>query len=1175
MNSAAIDHVANRAKIVASLKEELVGPSPHGNEIDCTGEIKFDDVKAGYQPWRQQGSGEEILTRDAPTIRYGLGILFPAGTQLESEATDPTFPTLSTTENSPEKTLSESDVIAGSDTQTKDTLANSGEDLEEAAGLEQEFDNLDLSAANIYKPSTMAVSFLAEFPQDSFLRIEVTGGRYSRKLVNIAGHERVWWLRSPVQITGEFNAEELCSKGDRKIRPNRFVTNNIEGLDINIEVFPRPNQDRSSLITVCLINRSSDDTLGSDERCLFQAYFKLTIQTPDGQPHILPYPRPDFSDIDPEEQSLSLLFRHSRTFAVGHGCAADWIVDHEVWKASQVSGECLPTYETPSITADIKRKDGSPIEVSMAQLAGLVAGNDGFDALSELVDRYEEWIAEKGDELNRLPHEYKEIAEIHLTRCAECAQRMREGLSYLVKNSNARRAFELANHAILLQQICGQQELREIKYNAESLLFEFSRDYEKPQPGMPPEGKGQWRAFQIAFILMAIESAAESKSAQHETVDLIWFPTGGGKTEAYLGLAAFTMFLRRLRNPSDDGTDILMRYTLRLLTSQQFQRTSGLICAMEFLRRQMPELLGQTEFSIGIWLGSEVTPNTRERAVQILKELYKGTKQSENSFVLTRCPWCGAQLGPIKQKGKVSKNMPLVVGYEQIRKTVGFKCSDHRLCPFGDHLPIYVIDEDIYERRPTLIIGTVDKFAVLAWQPDARAIFGISPSGKRTHSPPSLIIQDELHLISGPLGSMVGLYEAVIEELCTDRRNTGTVKPKIISSTATIRRYAEQIRALYARQKVVLFPPPGIEAEDSFFATYARSDNGTLLPGKLYVGVHAPSLGSVQTSQVRVFTSLLQSPTPFSNEQRDPWWTLVTFFNSLRELGNTLSLFQSDIPTRLRILQSRMGAQFSDMRQIRNWRILELTGRMRNEEVHQAIPTLQISCTDKGQPIDVCLSSSIIEVGIDIDRLSLMVIVGQPKTTSQYIQVTGRIGRLWKERPGLIVTIYSPSKPRDRSHFEKFRSYHEKLYAQVEPSSVTPFSSPALERALHAVMTVYVRQYGDEKVADSPYPYPDQMLTHFHDVLITRLLQIENDALENFKRLFNKRATEWRQWQRTRWVARWNDTDAPLLTRAGAYVNPEWVGITWPTPTSMRNVDAVCEMQITTLYLREMENNHD
>lgn len=495
-----------------------------------------------------------------------------------------------------------------------------------------------------------------------------------------------------------------------------------------------------------------------------------------------------------------------------------------------------------------------------------------------------------------------------------------------------------------------------------------------------------------------------------------------------------------------------------------------------------------------------------------------------------------------------------IAGYREAGNTVQLYCPD-RTCDFRRGLPIHVIDDDIYEEKPDVVIGTVDKFAMLAWRPRARALFGLNENGDRIASPPGLIIQDELHLISGPLGSMVGLYESLIEELCTDRRHDPAVPPKIVSSTATIRRYEEQIEGLYARDDVTLFPPPSLEEGDSFFSSYARNEDGELRPGKKYVGVHAPGLPSLQTTQVRTFSSLLMAPVPFNEEERDPWWTLLTFYNSLRELGGARSLFQSDIPEHIRGMKKRTGADRKrPLKQVQ-----ELTGRISGEKVTEAIAELETPTNGEGNPIDACLASNIVEVGVDIDRLSLMAVVGQPKTTSQYIQVTGRIGRRWRERPGLVVTLYSTSKPRDRSHFEKFRSYHERLYAQVEPSSVTPFSPPALDRALHAIMVAYIRQFTADTA--TPHPVPVERLEQLHDLLRPRVEEVDPQELDTFDRIFEKRIEEWENWSPVNWTQ--EEDDPGLMHRSGKHVPSRFRESTWAVPMNMRNVDAECVLEIS------------
>jgi hypothetical protein len=522
----------------------------------------------------------------------------------------------------------------------------------------------------------------------------------------------------------------------------------------------------------------------------------------------------------------------------------------------------------------------------------------------------------------------------------------------------------------------------------------------------------------------------------------------------------------------------------------------------------------------------------------------------------------------VKAEKGVRREASRIAGYRETNGTVGYRCPD-RECRFGggdSSLPVWVIDEDVYQERPSIVIGTIDKFAMLAWKPEARQLFGLMPDGSRGSRPPNLIIQDELHLISGPLGSMAGLYETLIEDLCTDERVEPARKPKIVCSTATIRRYRAQIKALYNRQDATLFPPFGLDASDSFFARYARDPGtGDLVPGRRYVGVYAPGLGSTQTAQVRTMSSLLQAAKDMDPAQADPWWTLMVFFNSLRELGTSVSLLQSDIPDYLVALHNRRGAAAASTRRLHVVR--ELTSRLRDDEIPQAIEDLART-TAGSWPVDICLASSIIEVGIDILRLSLMCVVGQPKSTSQYIQVTGRIGRRW---PGLVATIYGASKPRDRSHYEQFRAYHSRLYAQVEPVSVTPFAPPVLRRAVHAVLCAFVRQRGFENLA--PWPLPEELAEQARVLLEERAASVDPEEYGQLKAVMEQRLQEWRSWERLDWEAKASSTTtpAPLLRFPGRWYPPEVARVSWATPTSLRDVDAECRASITTLYAQPPE----
>lgn len=1161
-------HIANRDAVLRALREELVGPCPLGQEIDCAQAIHLEDAEAAYRPYRQLGSGEEILQRDSPTKRYGVGVLYPMEALVPPDELDAQLPP------------PDDEAAPQAPENARETLAPSAVDnCEEIAARaeyrlpEADSDDFDLSSANTYKPSSMAVSLLVHLPQGTALHVLATGGRYALLPVTLLGREREWWLRSPVRLESHFHREDFpASNGYVNARDP--LRENVENLDVRIEVFARPYQSRPDeyLITVCLVNRQPADGR-MDSQSLFQSRIEVRLK-PGSPGAILPYPTAE--PLDSEERSQELLYRDKLTFAVGHGCAADW-TRTAATSAESVSAECLPVFETPSTTPDIRSSNGQPLVASMRLLSGIDPSSDGTGQLETIVSEYEAWIALQRGRIPGLDARLRPTAEAHMEQCAEAARRMRDGLSLLASDPQVRRAFCLANLAMVTQQVRSRREARTASFDSDTSTLLFAEPYEPLDLNSERARASQWRAFQIVFILASLRSTADAGDADRERVELIWFPTGGGKTEAYLGLAAFSIFLRRLRNPADTGIQTLMRYTLRLLTAQQFQRASRLICAMEYVRRQHArEELGEAEISTGIWLGGTTTPNTRDEACSVLRSLQNVDGREQNKFVLDRCPWCGAEMGPNRAAGRGRGRRggaPRVIGYERRDNTVAYACPDRR-CEFHGLLPLYVIDEDIYEKRPALVIGTVDKFAMLAWKPQARSLFGIAEDGTRAYSPPGLIIQDELHLISGPLGSMVGLYEPIIEELCTDRRGQQAAKPKIVSSTATIRSYAEQVQGLYARDRTSLFPPPGLDADDSFFARVARRPDGTLERGRIYAGVHAPGLGSLQTVQVRTFSALLQAPQPMSAADRDPWWTLLLFFNSLRELGTTLTLFQSDIPDLLRgALRQRLGAGFQDVRQLR--KILELTGRLPGDEVPKAISALEVpTVSQQGQPVDVCLASNIIEVGVDIDRLSLMAVVGQPKTTSQYIQVTGRVGRK-SDRPGLVVTIYTASKPRDRSHFEKFRSYHERLYAQVEPTSVTPFSRPALDRAAHAVIASYVRQLGDSDQAESPYPYPADLVAAVSHILDQRASTVDPDELAALRRIIQRRGDEWQRWQRLRWDGAIHAEDMPLMRPAGAYVTPDNARVSWATPQSLRNVDAECQAEITRLYMLEEEEAGD
>ena len=446
-----------------------------------------------------------------------------------------------------------------------------------------------------------------------------------------------------------------------------------------------------------------------------------------------------------------------------------------------------------------------------------------WQALLNVASEYKKWIGRNRDEASSLPEHLKAVGGRHLDAAESCAKRIDRGIELLRDDEDVRKAFKLANLAMLLQQIATKQlKKRRLRLDSAAGLIAPEGSYDSPWDILSRSGErtdlGYWRAFQIAFLLMSIEGTSRDGSADREIVDLIWFPTGGGKTEAYLAVMAFYMFHQRLLGtPGNnaqrrDGTNALMRYTLRMLTTQQFQRAASLICAMDFLRRN-PEKHGianisGSRFSLGLWIGSDASPNKIAQAKTELNA-FRLDRAQGNPLVVTECPWCRAEIG--RYEGPRPRTIPqnrwrtLCIRGINDHPTEGplLLCPDG-LCEFGSEqwqnwLPIEVIDERIYRNPPSLVIATADKFAMIAYRPDAGALFGreiINGAVQQAHFPPGIIVQDELHLISGPLGTIYALYEAIFERLCSRRVNDKWIKPKLIASTATIRGSAGQVKAL-------------------------------------------------------------------------------------------------------------------------------------------------------------------------------------------------------------------------------------------------------------------------------------------------------------------------------------------------------------------------------------------
>jgi hypothetical protein len=717
----------------------------------------------------------------------------------------------------------------------------------------------------------------------------------------------------------------------------------------------------------------------------------------------------------------------------------------------------LPTAEVEKVAASRIPN----VTLGMEALAVLRDGAAAHQQLGGLVDAYNEWIGRQGGSLAGLSAHRRETAEELLHRANLAADRIQAGIE-LLADPVCLDAFRLANKAMAAQ---GRRRL--------------AQQLKKPPEEIVPE----WRPFQLAFLLMNLRGIAVPESDDRETVDLLFFPTGGGKTEAYLGLAAFTLVLRRLRHPglASAGLSVLMRYTLRLLTLDQLGRAAALICALELERQQDVSKLGEWPFEIGLWVGLAATPNrmgrkgdTDAHSARRKTIAFKNDDRKPSPIPLEECPWCGE-----KFKATSFQLVPNVDAPTDLRVS----CANRR-CEFsrGNPLPILSVDEPIYRRLPCFLIATVDKFAAMPWTGEVGGFFGrvdradaegfygpCQPTAGRPLPvdrlpPPDLIVQDELHLISGPLGTMVGLYESALDALATSEVAGRRVRPKIIASTATVRRAESQIRALFDRRTVDVFPPPGPDVRDSFFA---RTESTQTSAARQYVGIAAQGV-SPKKIMLRLYLALLGAAQKAYHEAggakvetnpADPYMTLLGYFNSLRELGGARRLIEDEVRTQLtgRGGRRRVGEATGLFRdRTIAYEPVELTSRVTTDKVSEAKRRLERPFKEKDH-VDVAIATNMISVGLDITRLGLMVCFGQPKTSSEYIQATSRVGRD-DRRPGLVVTIFNIHRPRDRSHYERFAAFHESFYRSVEATSVTPFSPRALDRGLAGTLIALARQ---------------------------------------------------------------------------------------------------------------------
>ncbi|MCM2449000.1 DISARM system helicase DrmA [Agrobacterium vitis] len=977
-------------------------------------------------------------------------------------------------------------------------------------------DEIDTTNNQSLVPSSIGFTFCVA-PGVESLAAEVRWGRYER--VPSDEHDVVKTRKNRATGREEETKVRLWRRVpcggllslSLKEGPLRPATPDRDQPEVRLQGTIRTNAQGERLVTLFLVNGQLEPDENKDRAWLFQP--QISVAGPEGDTDPAIFRRRPANEIvvdDPERDRLALIYRNRLEFAVGHGVSvhADTTLEDPA-KASHLRTEIIPRYEvavteTPGLDSYDRPAMRRMIDegwLDMGRLADM-APQQLRKALTCLVEDYAAWIGEQRTRLKTEIVGFDIPGQDVIARCEETLRRLREGMDTLFSDNAALSAFRFANKSMALQRVRSLYALKRRRgETADAAQLDIPRNR-------------SWRPFELAVLLLSVPSLADPAHSDRTKpaeafADLLWFPTGGGKTEAYLGVAAFAMAMRRLKNDlggldASRGLSVIMRYTLRLLTLQQFQRAAALLCAMEVIRRADEKLWGKEPFSLGLWVGNRVTPGRTEDAHQAIEALRNGDRNKSgvaSPAQLTSCPWCGSEISAGRD-----------IEVDRIAGRTLIHCSDKLgTCEFSragssgsphPGLPVKVVDEEIYHRPPTMMIATVDKFAMMAWRPEVRNLFGRVDEECERHGllwpghdcgtghrargahraarvkpvraavrPPDLIIQDEFHLISGPLGTMVGLYESAVDELSSWHLGDTKVRPKVVASTATVRRAEDQVRNVFMR-RTSIFPPTGLDVEDNFFSVQRPDDEK---PGRRYMGICAPG-SSRPAVLIRTYTAFLTAAQALYDRfgpVADPYMTLVGYFNSLRELGGMKRLAEDDVQTRsFRVNMSLVDRPGLSQRRVDDVR--ELTSRVSSHDIPRYLDQMEIPFTGtldpatgtwkehrapgSPRPIDVVLATNMLSVGVDVNRLGVMVVNGQPKGTAEYIQATSRVGR---SPPGLVATVLTWARPRDLSHYETFEHYHATFYQHVEAQSVTPFSPRALDRGLTGAMLSIMRNTYD------------------------------------------------------------------------------------------------------------------
>ena len=892
-----------------------------------------------------------------------------------------------------------------------------------------------IDAGTFLQPSSIGITV---FPQVDIngnwkINLLLKWGRYTK--------DNDTWKRIPYSEKLELSSDDIDFSNNKEI-----------SIQDQISIYIVRGDKSHPVLTLRIVNEMKSEKYSDSEATIFQPIISLISNTGWG----------DVRKSDPirDDKVMKILYSESKILALGHNVGVDWS-ENEVWT------DFIPTYMVKEMSRNKNLDEHIP------SMESLCSNDDEAKKsilnLREFINMYRSWIDDsKKDIDNRIIQgsisENLVVESERMVSEAVCnADRMDKGIDFLIENKNARKAFMLANESIMISQNVPQHPDISNRRNDEGAFINF-----------------KWRPFQLAFQLLNIRGLCALEKGdpgreERNVVDLAWFPTGGGKTEAYLGLIATISFYRRIRFPGKELTPSvhsIMRYTLRLLTADQADRLVRLIGAMNNIARKDDPGHNFPDFRVGMWVGQDVSPNDllinedrkdryelKPSAEGNLEKLRENISEPRGTVIQFEiCPWCG-----IEQDPKKWANNWKVINSGKNSRLQG-KCPNKE-CEFHNNIPFSCVDDDLYLHPPTVLLATVDKFVQFSKNPWAKSIDNDESSDiarkynartmlafnqdKNNSRPPDLIIQDELHLLTGPLGTLAGLIETAIDTVWD---NIGH-KPKYIAATATIRGAERDAMLMYGRE-MNIFPPPVSLATDNFFA----QENDEIAKGRMHVGIMGPPMKSrtllnqpAGSLLQRIHEIRLKNP-QISDDIFDPYYTFVGYFNSLRELGGAQTAIPNQIANEMMVRYS----ENNEKRELFNQE--ELTSRKTSAELKVVKAALNRRLGNEKKPIDTLVTTNMFQVGIDIPRLGLMAIVGQPRSNSEYIQSSGRVGR---DTPGLVVSLLRSTFPRDQSHYENFREFHQEIYKNVDRTSTTPFSNGALDRGMTTAIAVLFRMYSE------------------------------------------------------------------------------------------------------------------